>query len=155
MPASLPNVTQLRKAVEIFLHHAYCGGDIPPSVCQKTLPFSTLPGDAPAETSWFETAVQNGRKSYLLRLGHRGYPHMKLVLEESPDQREYLYRADAHDRHLHAPEGSVDSAALEQLRRVNHHLVEDIEHAWTQADIPTFREYLRLAVQRAKAETTR
>ncbi len=148
MPPSLPTVTQLRQAVRIFIEHAYKDAAVPPAVTQRVSPFDAVPDDAPVQPQWFETQLQNNHTSYVLRLGHRTYPHMKLVLEESPDGTGYFFRADSHDRHLHAPQGSADAKALEELRRVNLHLVETIEHAWAKVQIPTFREYLRQAVER-------
>lgn len=149
MSPPLPTALQLRQAVRIFMDHAYKDAAVPPSVTQRMAPLNTAPEASPVQPQWFETQLQNNRTSYVLRLGHRTYPHMKLVLEESPDGTAYFFRADAHDRHLHAPQGSADAKALEELRRFNLHLVEAIEHAWAHAQIPTFREYLRQAVQRA------
>lgn len=149
MPPSLPNVAQLRQAVSIFVEHAYKDAAIPPAVTQRVAPLEAAADEVPVQPQWFETQLQNNRTSYVLRLGHRTYPHMKLVLEESPDGTGYFFRADAHDRHLHAPQGSADAKALEELRRVNLLLVETIEHAWAKVRIPTFRQYLRQAVERS------
>ncbi len=154
MSPSLPTVVQLRQAVKIFLDYAYKDASIPPTVTQRVAPLYAVSDDAPVQPQWFETQPQNNRTSYVLRLGHRAYPHMKLVLEESPDGTGYFFRADAHDRHLHAPQGSADAKALEELRRVNLHLVETIEYAWAKVGIPTFREYLRQAVERSTREST-
>src|SRR3954454_18737876 len=49
-------------------------------------------GEAPARSAW--------------RLGNRAYPHMKLVIERSPDGRTYLLRADTHDTHITPKPGS-------------------------------------------------
>ncbi len=153
MPPLLPTVVQLRQAVKIFLDHAYKDASVPPTVTQRIAPLYAVSDDAQVQPQWFETHLQNNRTSYVLRLGHRTYPHMKLVLEESPDGTGYFFRADAHDRHLHAPQGSEDAKSLEELRRVNLHLVETIEYAWAKERIPTFREYLRQVVERSTRES--
>ncbi len=147
MAAPLTSVGQLRRAIDIYLRVAYTTGQLPEVVKLRLLPWAGLPEDALVEPAWFEACVQEGRQQLALRLGHPGYPHMKLVLEESPDVSGYLFRADAHDRHLFAPPGSPDAAGLEQVRRVNAQIIEQIEREWMAAGLPTFRAYLRKQVE--------
>src|SRR5436305_13255501 len=105
---NLPPPTVWR-AIEVYVAHAYDGA-IPPSAVRKKL--DTLRSLAPEDfytNSAFErgegdAAATGNRLS--LRLGNRFYPHMKLTIERSPDQRGFLFRADTHDRHCCPPAGS-------------------------------------------------
>ena len=147
MAAPLTNIGQLRQAIDIYLRVAYPTGTLPEAVKPRLLPWGSLPDDALIEPAWFEACMQEGRQQLALRLGHPGYPHMKLVLEESPDGSGYLFRADAHDRHLFASPGSPDAAGLEQVRRANAQIIEQIERNWVADGVPTFRAYLRRQVE--------
>ncbi|MCL2641204.1 MAG: quinolinate synthase NadA [Phycisphaerales bacterium] len=148
----------LQRAVELYLACAYPDG-VPASVQGKAGPVMALEAEALAPVELFERSEGGGEGSYVLRLGQPMYPFMKLVIDPVPEQgtvspTSYLLRADAHDRHLHAPAGSPDAAWLASVRVSNRDLVEKIEAAWAKAGLPTFKEYLRakLAARRAKKE---
>ncbi len=147
---------QLQRALEIFLHHAYAGVTVPAAVLQRVDAVRALGHEDAVSEDLLEpfetgactpgTAIE---RAYALRIGQPMYPHMKLVIESEPagngtDAGEkLLFRADAHDRHLHAPAGSPDAAWLASVRSSNKKLTESIEAAWSQAGIPTFKDYLR------------
>ncbi len=77
-----------------------------------------------------------------LRLGQKNYPHMKMLLQPSPDLDEYLFFADSHDRHLFTAVES-EAQALAALRQANAEITRKIEKQWEQAGLPTFQSYLR------------
>lgn len=134
--------------MEIYLPLAYPSGQIPDVVKARIAPVAGSADGDPINPEWFEPADKDGRAVYRLRLGHAAYPHMKLSVEESPDGKGYLLLADAHDNHLMAPETSPDAKLLSELRKNNAELVEKIQSAWTQAGLPTFRNYFRAAMER-------
>lgn len=89
-------------------------------------------------------------QGWAIRMGQPHYPHAKLAIDPMPDG-EYVFRVDAHDRHLHAPPGSSDEAWLAGIRKSNQELVEKVEAAWEAAGVPTFRGMLRRQVAERKA----
>ncbi|HMD53241.1 MAG TPA: hypothetical protein VKJ65_01665 [Phycisphaerae bacterium] len=139
----LPTAGELKRAIDIYIRLAYSGVAVPDFVTARMKPILAAPAEAPANPSWFEVAQKEDRSVYRLRLGQKAYPHMKLTLEETPDAGSFLFSADAHDSHLYAPTGSPDEQGLMELRKNNAQLVTQIESAWTQENIPTFRGYLR------------
>ena len=144
----LPHAQIIKKAIDIYLPLAYGTGQIPDVVKARIAPILTSADSDQIKPEWFESADKDGRAVYRLRLGHSAYPHMKLNVEESPDGTGYLLLADAHDMHLLAPETSPDAKFLGELRKNNAALVEKIQSAWTQAGLPTFRNYFRAAMER-------
>lgn len=144
--APLPAVGLLQQAVGIFLELAYAGVPIPPDVLKRIEPIQAAPPAAPSQREWFEFAKAEGPNASLkLRLGQRNYPHMKLMLQPSPDLDGYLFFADSHDRHLFTAVES-EAAALATLRQSNAELTREIEKRWELAGIPTFQSYLRRAL---------
>ncbi len=148
----LPPVHIIKKAIEIYIPLAYPSGKIPEVIRDRMAPVMAAADRTPIKAEWFETADKDGRAVYRLRLGQAAYPHMKLSVEESPDGKGYLLLADAHDNHLMASETSPDARLLGELRKNNAALVEKIQAAWTQAELPTFRNYFRAAMERRAAE---
>ena len=134
--------------MEIYLPLAYPSGVIPEVVKARMAPVVAEPDENPIRPEWFEPADKEGRVVYRLRLGQIAYPHMKMSVEESPDATCYLLLADAHDNHLLVPETSPDAKFLSELRKNNAALVERIQAAWTDAGLPTFRNYFRAAMER-------
>src|SRR3954471_11231454 len=61
------------------------------------------PGDPPPQRDALP-------QRYALRLGNRSYPHMKFIIERSPDALGYLLRADTHDAHIQPRAGSREMA---------------------------------------------
>ena len=94
---------------------------------------------------------EDGPSRYALRLGNRAYPHMKLVIERSPDGRAYLLRADTHDTHITPKPGSREYAAFQELAAANRTAADGIEAAWEAQGLPTFKKYLRDDLERRRA----
>ena len=100
----------------------------------------------------FVSDEQPGGTRYSMRLGNRHYPHMKLVIDRSPDGHGHLLRADTHDSHCRPAPGSRDYQAFCQLMDRNREVAERIESAWDAQGIPTFKAYLRDDLARRKAQ---
>ena len=149
---TLPTAGELSQAVELYLRCAYASAAIPPPVAARILPIRDAPPGECVRPVWFETSVKNGRTIYQLRLGQPNYPHMKLNLEPAPDGSAYLYMADAHDTHLHPGPQAAEQPALAKLRADNARLTAEIERAWVQAGLPTFRGWLRQTLTRRQKD---
>ncbi|MGC8560883.1 MAG: hypothetical protein ACP5O1_09415 [Phycisphaerae bacterium] len=146
----LPQVGMLQRAVSIFLEVAYEGTSIPSEVLKRIAPINGLPPEAPAQRDWFEYSKTDGpNPSLKLRLGQRHYPHMKILLQPSPELDEYLFFADSHDRHLFTAVQS-EAAALAAVRESNAQITREIEKRWELAGIPTFQSYLRRSMGESK-----
>lgn len=116
----------------------------PPSAVRARL--ETLKAAAPDDVygcSVFEREPADAPLRLRLRLGNRGYPHMKLVIERSPDGRGFLLRADTHDQHVRPPPGSRDAMEFQKLMELNQQIAAEIDAAWESANLPTFKKYLR------------
>jgi len=150
MATGFVRVGELHNAIITYLRIAYPEG-VPAAVQARVASLTQLPADAEVPESMLEVSQCMGRPVYALRLGQPRYPHMKLMVEASPGGTGYLFRADAHDMHLHAPEGSADAGPLAALRAQNKVLTEAIEAAWTAAGLPTFRSYLRGELEKRRA----
>jgi hypothetical protein len=135
----------LQQAIAIYLRLAYENAPIPPAVQQRAAAIAALPTDAAVSPELLEPMPCGTGAGYALRLGQPLYPHMKLVVEPSPcsDAPGFFFRADAHDRHLHAAPGSPDAAWLASIRASNKALDDKIGAAWADAGLPTFKEFLR------------
>jgi hypothetical protein len=90
-------------------------------------------------------------RRYLLRLGNRNYPHMKMVIDRAPDGRGYLFRADTHDNHVRPKPGSRDEKPFLELMEKNRQVADAIETAWEQEGLLTFKKFLRDDLERRKA----
>jgi hypothetical protein len=144
----LPQDSEVWAAIDLYMSLAY---DAAPSATVQrllaqlrecTARLMECPG-------WIKTPGETVR--YSLRLGNRWYPHMKLLIEPAPDGRSYLFKADTHDRHIAVAPGSKDYDAFQQLMRNNQRLAEQIENAWAQRQLQTFKEYLRRDLERRTA----
>ena len=89
---------------------------------------------------------------FALRLGNRHYPHMKLVIERSPDGQGHLLRADTHDAHCRPAAGSRDYHVFCKLMDQNREVADAVESAWEAQGFPTFKAYLRDDLARRKAQ---
>jgi hypothetical protein len=144
-------VATLQRAVDIFIHEAYGDAPVPKPIQAKVDRIRNGEAELGNRMLFEITETPDGHTTHALRLGQPAYPHMKLVAEEAPDGS-LLFRADAHDSHLHAAPGSADDAPLAQLRASNRALTDRIEAAWTAAGLKTFRQYLRQQLERRKAQ---
>jgi hypothetical protein len=89
---------------------------------------------------------------YALRLGNRTYPHMKFIIDRSPDGLGYLLRADTHDAHIQPKGASRDTGAFAELMKINRTIADAIEGKWEQMSLPTFKKFLRDDLERRKAK---
>jgi len=161
MPASpdnstrLPSASEIRRAVELYVAHAY-GDAVPPAV-RKLLPGASFD---PAKWLMGECAERDpsdaplgGVRSFALRLGNAGYPNMKLRLSRPPRERLFVLSVDSHDAFLRAPPGTRDQRELEALKRKNAEIAAAIHAAWDSAGLLTDRTYLRGKIREAKARS--
>ena len=142
----LPTVGALQQAAKIFLDIAYGDATPPPEVRKRMEPINSADASQPCRREWFEiSSKEEINPSLRLRLGQKHYPHMKMLLQPSPDLDEYLFFADSHDRHLFTAVES-EAHALAALRQANAEITREIERQWEQAGVPTFQSYLRRAM---------
>jgi len=141
--ATLPTVGEVQRAAKIFLDIAYAGATPPPEVLRRMEPINAADPSQPCRREWFEVSSNTeANPSLRLRLGQKNYPHMKMLLQPSPDFDGYLFFADSHDRHLFTAVES-EARALAALRQANAEITREIEKQWEQAGVPTFQSYLR------------
>lgn len=150
LSAGLPDAEQLRRAVERYVRLAWPDGA--PETVRPLLP----PEDEFDPLTWLNRpAVQvepdlaggSVPRSFSLRLGNQHYPHMKLRLIRPPGEEQFLFAVDAHDAALLAHARASDVAAVRELNRRNAELVRQITAAWTEANLPTERTYLRQKIR--------
>jgi hypothetical protein len=148
-----PSPAQVWLAIETYLSLAYMRE--PPSAVRARL--DTL--HAVPEEDFYECAVFEREPAlhpvrYRLRLGNEFYPHMKLLIDRSPDGRNSLFRADTHDQHCRPEPRSRDYRAFCELMTRNQQLAQRIEAAWEATNLPTFKSFLREDLARRKAAGT-
>jgi hypothetical protein len=150
MPASTPEPSQVLKAVETYMSHAY-GADVPTQVRSMLAILHSWKGE------FFRSPViaaddKTPPRRYTIRLGNRVYPHMKLAIELAPDGNSFLFKADSHDRHICPPAGSAEYDAFMTLRKENARIGEAIDNAWEQEGVPTFKSFLRDDIARRQSQ---
>jgi len=148
----LPPPEQIRRAVELYLQHAYDG--TPPAATERFLP----PADfEPCEWLMSDLAERapdgaplKAVRSFALRIGNTMYPHMKLRICRPPKDTAFLFTVDSHDAVLQAAPGTPDYEPLQELKRYNATIADAVVRAWEDEDLPTERRYLRSRIRRAK-----
>jgi hypothetical protein len=150
MAAAKPDSTQVMSAIEIYLKLAY--PDHPPPVTVRSL-VSTLKswGGNFFEAPVFATDAHEPPTRSSMRLGNGFYPHMKLVFQLSPNDEQFLFRVDTHDKHCCPPSSAPEYTAFCDLMERNQRQAEEIESAWAEAGIATFKTYLREDLAKRKA----
>lgn len=162
----------LRRAIEVYLRHAYGEAAVPAAVRTRLESIRAAMdgtdgtgggegggGADPLALPVFEKDRPDAPSKYALRLGNRLYPHMKLAIEREPagacgdgGTPGHLFRADTHDRHIRPPAGSKEEGAFRQLMEFNQRTAEAIEAEWAQQGLPTFKTFLaRDLARRRKA----
>jgi hypothetical protein len=141
MSWSPPDAATVFKAIEVYLKIAYRGKPPPTAIRGRLDTLHACEHELFDSPAWERAATAPQR--FTLRLGNFAYPHMKLVIEPSPDGEGYLVRADTHDKHISLPPGSREHDAFAALMHQNQQIAGEIESAWTAASIPTFKEFLR------------
>lgn len=127
------SVQMLRGALDIYVEVAWKGavGARLPLLEGGAEPVSTV-------LSLFEdeTPRQPGNaRRFILRLGNAWYPFMKFVLEEHLILGEFFLAVDTHDQMFRG--GFTDETALEELRRRNAAVKQEIESRWSARGLPT------------------
>jgi hypothetical protein len=145
--ADLPDPKQVWRAIELYMNCAYGEANAPAAV-QKRLETLRAAGENGAffASSAFER--DSNRRKFSLRLGNRFYPHMKLSIDERPDQGGFLFRADTHDRHICPTAASKEYGAFCELMQKNQQVAARIEEQWQERGVPTFKTYLKQDLQR-------
>src|ERR1700761_5679401 len=115
-----PTSVVIWQAIDVYLGLAYTGAAPPTAVRKRLDTLRAQPADTMYESSVFERAPDACRMA--LRLGGQFFPHMKLVVERSPDGRTALLKADTHDRHIQVKPGAPDYEAFAELVRKNQTL---------------------------------
>ena len=134
------------EAIRLYLKEAY-GDASPTQSVQKRLAlpdgatlaelaaadiFERTPADAPPATC---TRIR-------LRLGTRGYPHMKLGLDRVPGTDDWVLVVDGHDGMLLAVAQDAERDAVGAIVKQNADVKTRIEKRWTEAGLPTFERYV-------------
>src|SRR5688500_1638053 len=161
MPWQKPDPAAVWRAVTTYLAAAYEGvpsthgvpGNTPSAVKNRLESLRLAPASDFFATPVFERDNPASPTKFSLRLGNRHYPHMKLVIERSPDGQGHLLRADTHDAHCRPAPGSRDYAGFCQLMDQNRQVAERIEAAWEVLGLPTFKAYLRNDLAKRKAQS--
>ncbi len=150
--SGLPSGGDIRRAVELYLVHAYPSG-APEAIADR------IPPEAfdPAEWLMSESVERDppdaplgSVRSFAIRLGNVEYPNMKLRLSRPPRDNVFLFSVDSHDAILCAPPGSVDRDALEALKVHNATVTSMISAALDGAGLATDRNYLRYKINKAR-----
>ena len=150
MSAPKPDPQRVRQAIDTYVRLAYDGP--PPVNVRSLLSILSAWGGDFYDCPIFVTDLNKPPTRYSARLGNRHYPHMKLVLQLAPNGDQWLFRADAHDRHCCPPQSSPEYNDFCSLIQKNQGVVEQIEAAWAEQGLPTFKTYLREdLIRRARA----
>jgi hypothetical protein len=137
-----PVVSQVWRAIDVWIASAY-GGKPPTAIRDRVETLRNMPPAEFYDSTSLERDDAKTPSRYSLRLGSRMYPHMKLVIERSPDGKDHLFRADTHDRHIRPAPDSREYKAFSELMAANQKLAEQIEAQWETAGLRTFKQYLR------------
>ena len=151
-PVARPDAEQVQRAIEAYLRIAYPDGP-PVAVSSMLATLRGYAGDffkAPA----FVKDDPARPTRYSLRLGNQFYPHMKLVAELAPDQKTFLFRADAHDAHCCPPADAPEHGPFRELMARNQQIISQVEKTWAAEGIPTLKSYLQQDLAR-RAESAR
>jgi hypothetical protein len=138
----LPPPAETWKAIELYLARAYAG-DPPLGVRARLDALRSASESDFYRLAAFERFPSDEPVRFLLRLGNRFYPHMKLAIERSPDGVHCLFGVDTHDRHVQPKPHSAEAAAFAELARKNLDIARQIEQALDENGLPTFKRFLR------------
>ena len=137
----------IRRAVALYMHHAWPGGEARPIFDPRRL-------EGVESVQEIFELCERPRASdpemldcYSLRLGNEYYPFMKCVLHEYLLDEEFFFVVDTHDD-FDVPADNPDHGAWQRIRLRNRELKQLIEADWAREGIPTHRDLLRLAQRR-------
>ena len=147
--ADLPHPRQVWTAIDAYMRCAY-GEAKAPAAVEKRLETLRAAGENGAFFASDVFERDSNLKKYSLRLGNRFYPHMKLSIDERPDQEGFLFRADTHDRHICPTAASKEYGAFRELMEKNQQVAQKIEEQWQDGGLPTFKSYLKQDLERRR-----
>lgn len=128
-----------RTALALYLERAYPDGEVP---ARADIDVSGLRTAADVLALFVQERRPNPGgddfRHYVLRLGNRRYPHMKVALMEFVEPGEFIWSVDTHDRAPVDP-GSPEWRRWQDLRLHNLKLKAKIEQAWRRTGVPTAR----------------
>jgi hypothetical protein len=140
----------LAGACEIFLRRAYPEGE--QAIPSAKRPFLHLSADQPLEPLLVAPVyhpvytVEGKERGGAFRLGSSHYPHLKMqVIEQG---HACIFSVDTHDQ-VRVPADHPDAPRLAALQAVNQQLKQQIESAWEEAGLLTFRGLLRQELEGA------
>lgn len=146
--SSLPtfDVAALRRAVDLYLARAYPDAGLPSAVqgrldWPESVKLADLIGGPPFERA--NRPAEGVAPIYALRLGNAHYPHMKLQIQNWPNDEGYLLSVNTHDQVLSMGPDARGAEGFRALQTENQRLKEAIEQDWEAAGLPTFLGYLR------------
>ena len=151
MSGTKPDAALVQRAIDVYVKTAYPDG--PPVAVRSMLATErSWAGHLTDAPVFIKDDPRNATK-YSMRLGNASYPHMKLVIEQAPDEKQgFLFRADAHDAHCCPPAGTPEHDAFRQLMTRNQEVISEIERAWAAAGVPTMKTYLQADLARRKQQ---
>jgi len=135
------DVSMLRRAMEIYVVHAYA--DAPRPRCAEIEPGTTV---TEVIARFVDETGPDGEESsrrFALRLGNRRYPFMKIILQEYLLKNQFFLMVDTHDQMEIRP-GMPDYDAWQDLRSFNRGLKSKIECAWEAASLPTLSDLKKI-----------
>jgi hypothetical protein len=138
-----PSASKVWEAIDAYIASVYGEAGAPAAVRGRLETLRAMSSESFFESSVFERDDKALPTRYSIRLGNPHYPHMKLVIERSPDGRGHLFRADTHDRHIRPAPESREYQAFTALMQQNQRSAEQVEAEWARRGLPTFKEYLR------------
>lgn len=142
----------LARACRIFLELAYPGGEH--TIPHPKSDYLTVPEDRPLGDLLVPplcqvlTARDGSLRGYSLRLGSACHPHLKLQIV-AHEEKQCVFSVDTHDT-LMLENNSPDAPRWRQLQEDNHRLKEQIERAWQNAGLLTFKTLLRQELERRR-----
>ncbi|AMV40626.1 hypothetical protein [Planctomyces sp. SH-PL62] len=140
----------LRRAVEIYLKHAYPTGEYPENVKRRiSWGEGAPPRDLFAKPPFERAGKTPGTQSpiYALRLGNGRYPHMKLQFQPWNNAEGLMLSVNTHDQVAGLDLVAEDVDAFKRLQSENQRLKEEIEQAWEAESLPTFLNFLRSYIE--------
>jgi len=129
-----------KKALALYMEHAYVGGMKPPPTARIDTSKLATHADVLALFASEPRPNPGGDLShhYVLRLGNSRYPHMKMALMEIIEPGEWMWAVDTHDNVPIAPD-SPEFAKWQELRLHNLRVKAEVEAAWRKNGVPTAR----------------
>ena len=138
------DLNELRRAVAIYLSHAYATGEVPAAVLRRLdWPEAADPAELLSRPPFERVNKAAAPPIHALRLGNAKYPHMKLQVQPWPTTHGYMLSVNTHDQVAELDPSSPGSEAFRNLQAENARIKDAIEHAWDEAGLPIFLRYLR------------